>query len=121
MVSSRKGIGSESSGGCVRVGAASAASFWLCLVNQELAAEAAPTRAWVAMSPVRQRLVLAPGQLLFPVVDVLSALAEASAGEAALLQRDVGLDAVVDHFAQRPAHAADDLGSASVRERGCKA
>src|SRR3546814_18539784 len=69
MVSSRKGIGSESSGGCVRVGAASAASFWLCLVNQELAAEAAPTRAWVAMSPDRQRLVLALGQLLFQVVD----------------------------------------------------
>src|SRR3546814_13594266 len=115
MVSSRKGIGSESSGGCVRVGAASAASFWLCLVNQELAAEAAPTRAWVAMSPDRQRLVLALGQLLFQVVDVLSALAEAAVGEDALLQRDVGLAAVDDHFAQR-----HGIGRASCRERVCK-
>src|SRR3546814_18583341 len=61
------------------------------------------------MSPDRQRLVLALGQLLFQVVDVLSALAEAAVGEDALLQRDVGLDAVDDHFAQRPAHAADGL------------
>src|SRR3546814_2252666 len=61
------------------------------------------------MSPDRQRLVLAFGQLLFQVVDVLSALAEAAVGEDALLQRDVGLDAVDDHFAQRHAHAADGL------------
>src|SRR3546814_3011157 len=61
------------------------------------------------MSPDRQRLVLALGQLLFQVVDVLSALAEAAVGEDALLQRDVGLDAVDDHFAQRHAHAADGL------------
>src|SRR5690606_37244051 len=60
-------------------------------------------------SPDRQRLVLALGQLLLQVMDVLPALAEAAVGEDALLQRDVGPDAVDDHLRKRNAHAADRL------------
>ena len=44
---------------------------------------------------------------LFEIVDVLPAGLESAVGEDALLQRDVGLDAVDDHFAERDAHARD--------------
>src|SRR5690606_38524255 len=68
------------------------------------ARRAAPGRL---SSPQRDRLVLALGQALFQVVDVLAAGLEALVAHDPLLQRDVGLDAVDHHLAQRHAHAAD--------------
>jgi hypothetical protein len=57
-------------------------------------------------------LFLALGQALFQVVDVLAAGLEALVAHDPLLQRDVGLDAVHHHFAQRHAHARDRGGFA---------
>src|SRR5690606_40650400 len=57
----------------------------------------------------RQRLVAALGQALLQVMDVLPALLEADVAHDPLLQRDVGLDAVDHHLAQRHPHAADGL------------
>src|SRR5688572_10829834 len=55
------------------------------------------------------RFFLALRQPLFEVMDVGAALLEAQVGHDPALQRNVGLDAVDDHLAQRDAHAGDRL------------
>src|SRR5690606_4216922 len=57
----------------------------------------------------REHLVLAFGQALFEVVDVLATGLEPGVGHDPLLQRDVGADAVDHHFRQGHAHARDRL------------
>src|SRR5690606_28431453 len=72
---------------------------------------AAPPRGRGATpgSADRQRLFPAFGQALFEVMDVLAAGLEAAVAHDPLLQRDVGLDAVHHHLAQRHAHPRDRL------------
>src|SRR5690606_32019789 len=59
----------------------------------------------------RERLVLLLGEALLQVVDVAPAFLEAAVGHDPLLQRDVGLDPVHHHFAERHAHARDRGGA----------
>src|SRR5690606_2337794 len=59
----------------------------------------------------RERLVLLLGEALLQVVDVAPAFLEAAVGHDPLLQRDVGLDPVHDHLAERHAHARDRGGA----------